>query len=68
MELTSPQAAKIIGVTEVTIRSWVERGALKGKRVGLRRYVRVQVDDLRAFAAQYGYEIDEDKLRDCLSE
>lgn len=68
MELTSPQVAKILGVTQVTVRSWVDRGALKGKRVGLRRYVRIRVDDLREFAAQYGYVLDEDKLRDCLNE
>lgn len=68
MELTSPQAAEILGVTEATIRNWVKRGALIGRRVGLRRYVRVNVDDLRVFAAQYGYTIDEDKLRACLSE
>ena len=68
MELTTRQAAKVLGVADMTIRNWVTRGALSARRVGLRRYVRIRVDDLRAFAAQSGYEIDEDKLRDCLSD
>lgn len=68
MELTSPQAAEVIGVAEMTIRRYVEQGILPARRVGLRRLIRINVDDLRSLAAQYQFLIDEDKLKEILSE
>lgn len=68
MELSSTQAAKIIGVSEPTIRQYVERGLLLGRRMGIRRIVRIKPDDLRVFAMEYGYTFDDDLLRRILSE
>jgi excisionase family DNA binding protein len=68
MELTSPQAAEVIGVAEATIRNYVERGILPARRVGLRRFIRIDVDNLRRFAVQYGYDFDEEKAQKFLSE
>lgn len=62
-DVTSTQAAAIIGTSHVTIHRRVDDGLLKGRRQGLNRQIWVNVDDLREFAAQYGYKFDENLAR-----
>lgn len=68
MDLSSVEAAEVIGVAERTIRYYVERGILPARRVGLRRMIRINVSDLRRFADEYEFIIDEDKLRSILGD
>lgn len=63
MELSAEQAARIIGVSRPTIHVYVKRGLLPARRQGLRRAVRINIDDLRFFAEGYGYNIDEEIVR-----
>ena len=60
-EVTAPQAAEIIGKTPMTIYRKVEDGLLPARQegTGQKKYLYIEVDDLRAFAAQYGYRLDE---------
>lgn len=37
--ITTPEAAKILGVTTQTIRKWVKQGSLDGKKIGSRFFV-----------------------------
>lgn len=66
VELTSDQAANIIGVTIPTILSYMDRGILPGRRQGPRRIARIKPDDLRVFAASYDFNFDESLLKEYL--
>jgi excisionase family DNA binding protein len=68
MELSCPQAADVLGVAENTIRNYIDRGILKARFVGIRRLIRIDVSDLRRFAAEYGYIVNEEKVSKFLSE
>jgi len=59
-EVSSTQAAAIIGTSHVTIGRRVKDGSLKGRRQGLNRKIWVNLDDLRQFAAEYGYLFNEE--------
>ncbi len=59
-EVTSTQAAAIIGTSYGTIHRRVDDGLLRGRRQGLNRQIWVEIDDLRQFAQQHGYKFDED--------
>lgn len=63
VEITSPEAAKCLGVTSETIRAYVQRGLLPGRRQGIRRKIYIELEDLIRFAAQYGYRLDLTSLR-----
>ena len=60
-EVTAPQAAEIIGKSVMTIHRKVDDGVLPARQEGTgeRRYIYVDVVDLRQFAAMYGYRFDE---------
>lgn len=58
--VSGPDAAKIIGVDESTIRRHVYRGLLNARRVGLRNIIRIDVDDLRNLAKELDYPFDDD--------
>lgn len=58
-EVTSTQAAAIIGTSHMTIHRRVDDGLLPARRQGLDRQIRVDLDDLRRFAQAYGYRFDE---------
>lgn len=62
-DVTSTQAAEIIGVSHMTIHRRVDDGRLPGRRQGLDRQIRVDLDDLREFAQEYGYRFDENLAR-----
>ena len=59
-DVTSTQAAEIIGTSHMTIHRRVDDGKLPGRRQGLDRQIRVDLDDLRRFAEQFGYRFDEE--------
>ncbi|MCC6170045.1 MAG: helix-turn-helix domain-containing protein [Caldilineaceae bacterium] len=61
-ELNTPQVAGVLGLTEQSIRNHVHAGRLTARRHGVRRYYRVRVADLRAFADRYNYPLDETLL------
>lgn len=58
--VSGPGAAKIVGVDESTIRRHVYRGVLTARRVGLRKVIRIDLDDLRNLAEQLDYKFDEE--------
>ncbi len=58
-EVTAPQAAEITGITYITLYRRVEDGTLPSRRIGIRGEIRVNVDDLRAFAERLGYRFNE---------
>jgi excisionase family DNA binding protein len=59
-ELSSLDAARVIGISDETIRSHVTSGVLSARRVGRRGIVRIDVDDLRAHAEKYQYRFDDE--------
>ena len=59
-EVSSTQAAAIIGASHVTIGRRVKDGSLKGRRQGMNKKIWVNLDDLRQFAAEYGYLFNEE--------
>lgn len=60
-EVNGPQAAEIIGKHLATIHRKVDDGVLPARREGTgeRRFVYIELDDLRQFAKKYGYRFDE---------
>ena len=55
-------AAAALGIAEQTVRDACNAGRLRASRVGFRRLYRIAVNDLRAFAAEYKYLVDEGYL------
>lgn len=60
-EVNGPQAAEIIGKSLVTIHRKVDDGSLPAREEGTgeRKFVYIEIDELRRFAKQYGYRFDE---------
>ena len=58
-EVSSVDAARIIRVSEVTIRRHVYGERLPARREGLLKRIFIEVDDLRALAEKYHYRFDE---------
>ncbi len=54
-EISTPQAAELIGVAQQTIRSWCHRDMVKHRRVGLRQAYRIDRQDLLRVAEELGY-------------
>jgi DNA-binding transcriptional MerR regulator len=58
-EVTSIEAGEIIGVSDETIRQYVDRDLLKARRQGLKRKVFIEMADLAAFAREYDFRFDQ---------
>ena len=58
-DVTAAQAGQIVGVTDDTIRNYVERGLLPARRQGIKRIVFIELSDLQKFAAQYDFRFDQ---------
>lgn len=58
-EISSEEAARLIGLSRQSIRAHVEHGRLVARRVGPRRVVKIELNDLRQFAQQYQYKFNE---------
>lgn len=65
VEVNGPQAAEILAVSIQTIHNKVDSGALPAREqgTGTRKYLYIDIDTLRKFAAQYGYRFDEAKAK-----
>ena len=57
-EVTLTQASEIMNKPRMTVFRWVEQGLIPSRRVGIRRDIRIQIDDLRSFAMLYDYDYD----------
>ncbi len=58
-EISSEEAARLIGMSRQSIRAHVENGRLAARRVGPRRVVKIELEDLRQFAEKYQYRLNE---------
>lgn len=60
-EVNGPQAAEIIGKSLVTIHRKVDDGLLPAREEGTgeRKFVYIEINELRQFAQRYGYRFDE---------
>lgn len=59
MELTATEAAEVLGVTDRTIRYYIEKGMLPARRRGLRNFA-ISLSDLRRFAEEQNMVFQED--------
>ena len=62
MELTTPQAAAALGLSEQAVRDHVTAGRLVARRHGFRKTYKFREEDVREFATKYQYVIDEDAI------
>ncbi|MCB0080945.1 MAG: helix-turn-helix domain-containing protein [Caldilineaceae bacterium] len=62
IELTSGDSAKVLNVSDRTIRRYVAKGLLAARNQGTGKHARIKVSDLRVFVENYGFSIDEDAL------
>lgn len=58
-DVSSADAAQLIGVSSQTIRRLTEKNLIPARRVGIKGLVRIDVDDLRKFAKDYQYRFNE---------
>ena len=65
-EVTAPQAAEVLSVSLNTVHRKVDSGALKAREQGTgeRKFVFIDIEDLRNFAEQFGYRFDEAKAKE----
>lgn len=59
-EVTTAKAAEILSANQRTIQRRVDDGKLPARKQGLRGIAYISLDDLRAFAQQYGYRYNEE--------
>ena len=57
-EVTLTQASEIVRRDRATVFRWCENNLIPSRRIGIRRDIRIQIDDLRAFALKHGYDYD----------
>ncbi len=62
-EVTVTQASEIVSKDRTTVFRWVEDGLLSARRVGIRRDIRINLDDLERFAKRYDYPFDKSLAR-----
>lgn len=62
-EIKAEDAALLIGVSDETIRRLIKRGILPARRFGLRKFIRIDLEDLRNVARKLNYRFDEDAAR-----
>ncbi len=65
-ELSTRQAGAVIGVSQITVIANIKRGTLAARIFGFKRVMRINVEELRRFAAEYGYTVNEELLRQFL--
>lgn len=61
-EVTAAQASEILDISHPTLFRRVDEGTLPARRVGIGKLIRIDVQDLRTFAQEYQYRIDEELL------
>ena len=60
MEISAADAARIVHKNKETIRRWVNGNLIPHRKEGLRGDIKIDIDDLRKFAVNYGYRFDEE--------
>jgi hypothetical protein len=58
-EVSSSQAARIIRMSDDTVRRHVRMGLLPARRQGPRKDAKIEIEELRRFAQKYNYQFDE---------
>lgn len=59
-EVSSTNAARILGIGEVTVRRHVYNERLRARRIGVRQIMRIELEELRRLAKEYQYKFDEE--------
>lgn len=67
-EVSTFEAARIIGMSDDTVRRHVRIGSLPARRQGPRRDARIDIEKLREFATKYNYRFDEALAAELASE
>jgi excisionase family DNA binding protein len=67
-EVSTYQAASILGTSHNTIWERVREGKLPARRQGERRIIRIDVEQLRRYAQENGYRFNEELARSLASE
>ena len=62
-EVTTAKAAEILSTTQRTIQRRVDDGTLPARRQGIQQAAYIDLEDLRAFATQYGYRFDDEAAK-----
>lgn len=62
MELSTVEAGAAIGLSDQAIRDHIAAGRLAARKHGMKGLFKIKADDLRAFARQFGYLVDEEYL------
>lgn len=62
-EVTTSGAAEILATNQRNVQRRISDGTLQARRQGPKGIAYIQLDDLRAFAKQYGYRFDEAKAK-----
>lgn len=57
-EVTLTQASQIVKKDRATVFRWCDSEVIPSRRVGIRRDIRINIDDLKSFTQKYGYEFD----------
>lgn len=58
-EVSTMDAARIIGTSDTTVRKHVNSGTIAARHEGLRGRIRIELDELRKFADEYQYKFDD---------
>lgn len=59
-EVSASQAAQILQISRDTVWRVVRDGSLPARRQGMRGIIRIDVEDLRAYAEKYQHRFDEE--------
>lgn len=62
-EVSSTEAAQILGVSRQTIIRYIDRQLIPARKQGLRGISRIELEDLQRFAEEYQYRYDEKLAR-----
>ena len=58
-KVTTHEAAEILSVDHSTVFRWVDKGLLTADRITRKRIIVIDVDDLRRFAKDNGYQFND---------
>lgn len=62
MELTTAEAGAALRMSDQSVRDHIAAGRLNARKHGIRGLLKINIEDLRSFALQFGYPLDEDYL------
>ena len=58
-KVTTHEAAEILAVDHSTVVRWVDKGLLSADRITRKRIIVIDVDDLKRFAKENGYQFND---------